>query len=390
MKDIRGHKLNNVADKWQIIKTKAALLCRGIHPNKVAETIYRRQNPCQDWKTGNVGLHISFESGSHVLVTVAHTFDERSPYSLEYQNGRLVLLKGQEVVNHVREVPMPNWYQKKTTTMIPMSALFLHEGRSFLHQAYSGCDYHSVGLQCEFCGTGSNWQIGKPGEVGEAVDQAVSENHKYHVCLGGGTRLPLNLNVEYFSKCLYEIRERNTKVPVWVEMVPPESDNGILRLVQSGATSFGFNIEIWDDMLRKKICLGKSQIPKSRYLSAMKKVLGLLGPNRVGSCLLVGLEPIESSIEGVIALGSIGIQPCILPFKPWDKSLYSNRPLCDANDLIEVSKAAVNAMIKNGVSAERNEGCLLCEGCTIDHDIYDLFKLQINEERGNKHENSSS
>lgn len=382
--------MNDFAHKWQIIRTKADLLCMGIRPNEVAEAIYYRQNPCQDWKTGNVGLHISFESGSHVLVTVAHAFDKRSTYSLSYENGNLFLLKGEEVVNHLEEVQMPSWYQKKTTTMISMSAVFLHEGRSFLHQAYTGCDYHTIGLQCRFCGTGRNWKIGRPKEVGEVVEHAVGENDKYYVCLGGGTRLPLDRNVEYFSKCLHEIRQRNTNVPVWIEMVPPESISGISKLVQQGATSFGFNIEIWDDELRKRICPGKSQIQKPLYLDAMRKTLDSLGPDRVGSCLIVGLEPIESSIEGARALTSIGVQPCILPFRPWDKSLYCNQPLCDANDLIEVSKAAVAAMIQNGVSPERNEGCLLCEGCTVDHDIYDVYKMQINEERGNKYENSSS
>lgn len=377
--------------KWEIIKIKADLLCMGIHPNKVAEEIYHRQNPCRDWKTGNVGLHISLEGESHVLVTISHSFDRKSPYSLECcgSNGKnLILLKGNNVVSHVKEVPMPDWYSNKTTTKIPMPTFFLHEGKAFLHQAYSGCDYHSRGLQCRFCGTGSGWKIGTPLEIGETVAEAVKENPNYHVCLGGGTRLPLNRNVEYFFECLIEIRKRNSKVPIWIEMVPPESDNDILKLVKFGATSFGFNIEIWDDKLRKEICLGKSQIAKERYLEAMKKALNILGTNRVGSVLIVGLEPIDSSIKGAIALASIGVQPCILPFKPWDKSSYSNYTSCNPDDLIKVSEATVKVVIENDIFLGENQGCLLCEACTIDHDIY---KLQIQGKKELvKNENSSS
>ena len=169
-----------ITRKWEIIKIKADLLCMGIRANKVAEEIYQRQNPCEDWKTGNVGLHISLEGGSHVLVTVYHSFDQLSPYSLEHNEGKLVLLEGRKVVNQVREVPMPDWYSKRTTSMVPMPTFFLHEGRAFLHQAYSGCDYHSRGLECKFCGAGSNWRIGVPVEIGETVVKSVT-NYKYKV-----------------------------------------------------------------------------------------------------------------------------------------------------------------------------------------------------------------
>jgi len=125
---------------------------------------------------------------------------------------------------------------------------------------------------------------------------------------------------------------------------------------------------------------------KNRYLEAMKKALSILGPNRVGSCLILGIEPIKSSIEGATVLSSIGVQPCILPFKPWDRSVYRNRSSCNPEDLIKVSKSAVKAMIENDIKPEKNQGCLLCEGCTIDHDIYMLEIL----EGGSKHEDSSA
>jgi hypothetical protein len=140
-----------------------------------------------------------------------------------------------------------------------------------------------------------------------------------------------------------------------------------------GANSFGFNIEIWDDALRKEICPGKSSISKKRYFDASREVTNVLGPNRVGSCLIVGLESINSSIEGATTLAENGIQPCILPFKPWDKSSFKNMTPCKSEDLIQVSKCATEAMITHQISPADNQGCLLCDGCTIDHDMYELL-----------------
>lgn len=364
----------NCLDDWEAIKIKADLLCLGIRSNEVAETIYHQQNPQDDFKTGNVGLHISMENGSHVLVTASHSFDNRSPYSIGYRGKQLVLSKGQVVVDQIKEVPMPKWYSMKTTKSVPMPKIFLHEGSSFLHQTYSGCDYHSKGLGCKFCGTGPELKNREPREIGETVAEAAKENPKYHVCLGGGTRLPPKRNIEYFSECITEIRKNDSKIPIWIEMVPPESDRDILQLTELGATSFGFNIEIWDDSLRNKICPGKSIIPKIRYLKAMEKALDVLGPNRVGSCLVAGLEPIENTINGATELASIGVQPCIIPFKPYDNSEYDSLNPCSQGDLIKASKSAVNAMIEYSVNPEENQGCLHCESCTVDHDIYRLIE----------------
>jgi len=356
---------------WDTIRTKADLLCMGVRPSPTAESMYARQNPCQEYKTGNVGVHLKLNGGSHALVTVCHAFDSHSPYLLEDQATGLVLMKGRAISAKIDEVRMPAWYQRTTTTGRSMSGIFLHEGSAFLHQTYSGCDYHSRGEACKFCAAGVQWHIGSPVEVGEVAAEAVAEDARYHVCLGGGTRLPLERNVHYFLECVRQIRARHVEAPVWVEMVPTALSD-VAQLVDAGATSFGFNIEIWDDNLRREICPGKSDVSKERYLAIMERAVNLLGTNRVGCCLIVGLEPPACSIEGAKTLASIGVQPCMLPFKPWDGSAYKDVPACKPGVLVSVSEAAVDAMLANRICPEKNEGCLLCDGCTIDHDIYGL------------------
>ncbi len=360
---------------WETIEIKVGLLCWGLCSSKTAEEIYARQNPGGQWKTGNIGLHIAFKNGSHVLVTISHSFDKQSPYSLEKEDRKLVLVKNGKVARLMIEEPMLDWYKQKTSSGTLMPTLFLHEGKAFLHQAYRGCDYFRKELQCKFCGTGAVWHDIEPKETAEVVKIALKDNPSYQVCLGGGTRLPRKRDIEYFSACAREIRKVSSDVPIWVEMTPPESEKSIAEMVKAGVTSFGFNIEIWDDKLRKEICPGKSSISKVCYLDAIKSVTKILGPNRVGCCLLVGLEPEASSIEGALALTSIGAQPCMLAFKPWDRSVFKDKPSCDPESLIRVSQAAVEGMIKNNIVPTKNQGCLLCEGCTIDHDIYDL-KIQ--------------
>lgn len=360
--------------EWKTIKTKAELLCFGISPTKDAREFYVLQNPHGDWKTGNVGLHILLDSKTHVLVTITHRFDCVSPYTIKKEGEHWVLLKKLQKVAAVYPVPSPDWYKRQTSTGKKASMIFLNEGECFIHMEYIGCDFFNTGKPCKFCGTGAVWRIGSPREIGEVVEMAFKENGRYQVCLGGGTRLPVSRDTTYFLDCLSEIRKRAPHIPIFVEMVPPETNEEIRKLVDAGATSFGFNIEIWDDKLRKEICPEKASISRRRYLEALKYASSLLGPNKVGSCLIVGLEPIESSIKGAYTLASERIQPCMLPFKPWDGSVFKNRERCNPDDILRVGEEVAQAMFEFGIDPKQNHGCLNCEGCTVEHDILELIK----------------
>jgi hypothetical protein len=362
------------SEEWKTIKIKADLLCLGLSPTRDARRFYISQNPHGDWKTGNVGLHILLNGQTYVLVTITHRFDTASPYAVQFKDNRWMLLRKSRKVATIEMVPPPDWYHFQTSTGKKASTIFLHEGSSFLHMDYVGCDLFRIGKPCKFCGTGGTWHVGSPEEIGEVVEAALRESNNYQVCLGGGTRLPLSKDTDYFTKCLIEIRKRVPDVPIFVEMVPPDTNEQIEKLVNAGATSFGFNLEIWDDKLRQEICPGKATISKRRYLGAMKYALKLIGPNKVGSCLIVGLEPIESSIEGARTLASEGIQPCMLIFKPWDRSVFRNRERCNPKDVLQVGEEVAQAMLEYAIDPRQNHGCLKCEACTVEHDIMELIR----------------
>jgi hypothetical protein len=355
------------------IRLKAGLLCHGIKASEKVRKLYAWQNPHDDRKTGNVGLHLELPGPTHVLATLSHHFNLDSPFSLEGECGdwRVTGLVNGPIP--IKPVEMKSWYQLLTSSGRYMASVLLHEGQSYLHQEYAGCDYFSDGIQCQFCGAGKEWKIATPEEVAETVAAALRTCPEYHVCLGGGTRMPLQRNVAYFLECVRLIRRNNPTVPIWVEMAPPEiSDIG--RLIDAGATSFGFNLEFWNQNLRKHFCPGKSSIAKQHYLDAFAFVADRLGPNRVGSCLIVGLEPEESSIEGAEQLCRLGVQPCILPFKPWNGSVLNQEKQCSPEMLLRVSYAAATAMHRSRIIPNHNQGCLKCEGCTIDHDMLALVE----------------
>ena len=356
------------------IELKAQLLCLGLKPDTNLISLFKHQNPDSIWKTGNNGCFLSFDN-TQVLASIVHNRNKTSPFSFSVKDK--CIRQGEKIVKSNVFAPIyPDWYNTKLSTGKMFSEVFLLEGERFFHQAYKGCDYMAFGKGCKFCSTGiRNEKEAIPFEIGEAA--AIIGNHfvDAHICLGGGTYLPISYNVKYFSECIKEIRKRNEKIPIWIEMVPPTIEE-LNMLIDLGATSFGFNIEIWDDNKRKKFCPGKSSLSKSHYLNILEHAASLL-PNRVGSCLIVGLDTPQSIQSGIDELVSIGVHPCLLPFKPFDGAETEKQSLCDSKEFVELSYYCVEQMHNNGLDLLKNQGCLLCDCCTIMHDIWQKKYLGV-------------
>lgn len=356
-------------DIENLIKIKAELLCFGLRYDKEAQKFFKRQNPYSIGKTGNVGLHIILENKLSVLVSTTHVFDKKTQYRLKEKNKKWILIKNDKEVCEVTPIKMPVWYPKKTSSGSPTSTVFLHEGLNFIHQCYQGCGYFQTKKACKFCGTGPIWKIPTPEDVGETVELAYKENSNYQVCLGGGSPITAGKGTEYFLDCIKEIRKRVKEIPIWIEMVPPAENKYIRLMIDAGANSFGFNIEIWDDDLRKEICPGKFEVNKERYFAAFNFVNKKLGKNKIGTLLIAGLEPKESTLEGVEVMSQMGVRVCLLAFKPWDTCEYVYKESCNPEDLLWISKRAADFMKTNKIDPQKNYGCLNCPSCTIDGDF---------------------
>ena len=351
------------------LEIKAELLCKGLSADDETLRIFSEQNPNVVWKTGNNGCFIEYD-GTSLLASVAHRYNTASPYHFSMSNGELS--KFDEVVrNDVTATIYPKWYTISLSNGRSFTEVFLLEGKRFFHQAYKGCDYMARGCGCAFCSTGlrNSYEV-SPFEIGEASDIIKEHVPDAQICLGGGTYLPISDNVRFFADCVREIRKKNGDIPIWIEMVPPSIED-IQYLIDEGATSFGFNMELWDDVKRHDFCPGKSEVPIKHYLNALEYVAKKL-PNRAGSCLLVGLDSEESIKDGINALVSVGAHPCLLPFRPFTGSHLEDAEPCHFDVLLELSNYAVEQVYKAGLNLLDNQGCMLCECCTVMHDIWKM------------------
>ena len=367
-----------------IILLKAELLLYGVHPNDDAHMLYQKQNPDGIIKTGNNGIFLSI-NGLDILVTINHEQNKTSPYKFVIIDGVPRLYKyGIQLDVDISILKFPNWMYQPLHTLNNniLSEYFVYEGRKYMHLAYKSCSFDDS-QRCKFCGTArrnsiDDYEAKDP--TAEDICKAILEKYKdipedVHFCLGGGTYLPLEANVEFFSKIIKSIRSVLPKNPIWVEMVPPKIEE-IDRLISEGATSFGFNIEVWDEKQRKKICPGKSAYSRQEYLNACNHVVNRLGPGSIGSCLIVGLDTYEHIKEGIDSLIALGVEPCILPYRKYD---YSNSmegielPADYFYDFVQLSKYCAHECRKYGIIFHEYQGCLQCPCCTVMHDYQDIY-----------------
>lgn len=362
----------------KLIRTKAYLLSYGIRENKYSQEFYQQQNPYDIIKSGYVGLHFLLEGLIPTLASTTFYFDRDSKYELIKIKNKFYLKGDDGSQTLAIPIPMPKWYQKKTASGKPMASVFAHESTHYLHQQYSGCGYQIVGKGCKFCGVGCQWLKNTADEVAETAIEACKENNQYHICLGGGTRVSPDKGTDFFVAEIQKIRKKNKIAPIWVEMVPPDSNDDIEKMIQAGATAFGFNLEIWNDKRRQSICPGKCEVTKNRYFKAWKYVQKRLGKDHVNTALIVGLEPYNSTKEGINKISQAGVRITLLPFKPWDTSEYAQKEPAHPEKLLKLAWILARDMIKYDIKASKNYGCASCDSCTIEDDIMQyLLKSKI-------------
>jgi hypothetical protein len=134
-----------------------------------------------------------------------------------------------------------------------------------------------------------------------------------HILISGGTPSPKDY--EYYEAVCIAILN-NTTLPVDV-MLAPWSETIIEKLINRGTHGFSINVEIFDRALAQKITKKKWGLGLAGYEKSITKAIEKIStPGRVRSLLIVGLEPLESTLEGVRFLAKLGCDPVLSPFRP--------------------------------------------------------------------------
>jgi biotin synthase-related radical SAM superfamily protein len=136
-------------------------------------------------------------------------------------------------------------------------------------------------------------------------------------------------------------------------------------LKDAGLTTISFNLEIFDEESRQKICPGKSRVTVSHYLEALKYATGVFGRGQVSSWLFAGLEPKERTIDGIRAVSETGAIPFVTVFRPLIGTELEDMLPPAVDDVIEIFEAVGQAIREHKVNPQESQcGCVNCNCCS--------------------------
>lgn len=241
-------------------------------------------------------------------------FSELSPFEIDFVDREYILKYYDKKIAHVNVRTADINANKITKSGLPYYAIsYMGVDRLRIH-VRSGCFFKNKHIGCKFCGidSGSSHSIT---DIKEVLDTYKKVPEIQHFLVGGGAFNPSDdfRKVIQIVKYIKKTFEKN----IYLMSIPPVDCSILFDLKEAGVTEVAFNLEIFDRDLAKKIMPGKGNSPFERYDKAFHTAIDIWGKNgNVRSALILGLEPKESTIQGIEYLCRIGVSPILSLFKP--------------------------------------------------------------------------
>ena len=250
-------------------------------------------------------------------------WDNRSEFSITYDDGRYHLRRNQEVIFPIEFDGRPDYYNRKTSDGTEMKTIAAYGQDGSINIAYSNeCALKEKGVDCLFCNANATkdaygekehifWK--NPRQIGETVAAAFAEFATFprrHVNLTGGF-IPERREVDYYLDVAESIQEATGLRDFnGTAVIGIPRDLGVIdKYREAGFRTLAMNIEVWNRDLFKVICPGKVTHcgDYDNWIKALEYAVKVFGRGQVRSGIVAGLEPKKSTLEGVEHLSNLGV-----------------------------------------------------------------------------------
>jgi hypothetical protein len=293
-------------------------------------------------------MFLTGDDGYDVCVSAVAPVPGRTPATVDYMDGRLVLSTPAHprignAVTSLEYVPQPAYYDRCTTSGMPVRRWVSACGYDEMNiWPWHDC---AVGRTCSFCGinavqkvadTGTDplhaleirkeidalryWEAVRPGilrDVVEAVALAIHDRcycDEAHLILISGNLAIGQLDTQarvyadLASALTNDFPGRFAEGVVAVT-APPHDPRMLAEMRRSGVETVVFNLEAYGAEAFRKHCPGKDQIGRDHYLWSLENAVEVFGWARSWCNFVLGLEPVSDLLAGCADLASRGITP---------------------------------------------------------------------------------
>jgi radical SAM superfamily enzyme YgiQ (UPF0313 family) len=261
---------------------------------------------------------------------------EETPVHLEV-DGEGLLLTRETVTSRARFWRPPAYHGEVGSNGKPYNYYVYTHGDRVRLSPMMGC-----GMVCKFCPIPYEDKYGtKPLEaMMEAIHVALNDpvQPARHMLISGGTPKPAEF--PYLQGVYKAVLTEFPDLEIDIMMVPADGLLDVEGLAKLGLNELSINIEIISEDMARQYMRQKLQHGLAHYLKFIESAANVLGPARVRSMLMVGLEPPESTLDGVRLILEAGGVPVLSPFRPDPVTPLADSPPPDAAMMLNVFTAA--------------------------------------------------
>ena len=294
------------------------------------------------------------------------------------EDGRWILLDETAPAARIMDCtlpPTPGYYGKTTSRGHSMRSIMPDAGEAGGATIFPQCVYFGhftkefEGTECRFCGIDQNLESGRdpyPKRIDdflETLEEARKHpGFRHGPVLAGGTTAGPDRGAKVHAKFLKPIKEAFPDNWLRLTIAPPKEEKYVHMLFEAGADMVGFNYEIYDPQLFAKLCSGKVKdiengVPgHAEYDRMIRHIVRDYGMGHANANLLAGLEPAQSTVDGIEHLASMGVIPTIFVFVPLKGTALAEQKPPSIREMIYIYASLKSITEKFGVDT-------YCAGC---------------------------
>jgi hypothetical protein len=287
---------------------------------------------------------------------------KRSPFELLTKNDRFFVRDSRDESNSsipVSLISPPRFYDAKTSSDTPMCEVgTVHAGYLSIDPAVNAdataqeLAARVSPLEVESSHASAEPKLRSVDDVLEVVRAAFDE----------GAAEFVYFNTEYFEskdggfaflEPYVQAVKKHFDTLVAVQTHPPRDNRWIDRAYAAGVDAMSFAIRIYDPQILAEFGRGQTEaIDRDRYYDALAYAARIFPSGTIWSDLIVGLEPLESTCEGIDTLTKMGVLPVLSIFRPLDETALADHPIPDPSAIAPIYAHLYNAVREANINVQ--------------------------------------
>ena len=307
---------------------------------------------------------------------------EQGPYFVDLVDGRLMLTDDGRVLEEVELWHKPAYYDKTTSSGIPMKYVVTARPQRLNIFQSSFCHFWADDKGCLFCDIVTHRKQQKaelgiptrlnPSDVSETIREALKEPGRFTgICLTAGTDIRgtelFDREVEYYIEILQAVGENFATRRFPSQLIGTAFNERQLSMLyeQTGLTSYTTDLEVLHPGLFGWICPGKAErVGYAEWKDRLVRAVRIFGRGNVGTGIVGGVElakpygftneedAILSTLDEAEDLASRGVTTVFIVWVPRPGSHFHDQRNASLEYYVRLAKGLHDLRARYGLSVD--------------------------------------